>query len=280
MALHGICRSTWIAAAHGAPQPAGHRGRGVDRDLLDVRAVRAVDRSARPLLHRSAFTVDGAVVRALVWHGRVGPRHSVARDFRGTRFDAGGELRGGSVADAGADLRIDCRILWRLCGPLSERDRDERVYVVPWDTAGDCIRGVSRTGAVQPGAGALDWRMGGLCSIGARPSAGGEGAGIRRGGPRTGRERLADYRAAHPAKHYSTGHRAGGDWNGGSDPGGSDHELSRAGRAASDGDVGSNAQRRALVLVRRATPSTVPGRGSNVGGVVVQFHRRWAAGLP
>src|ERR1022692_3673289 len=84
MALHGICRSTWIAAAHGAPQPAGHRGRGVDRDLLDVRAVRAVDRSARPLLHRSAFTVDEPVGGSLVWHGRVGPRHSVAAHWFGT----------------------------------------------------------------------------------------------------------------------------------------------------------------------------------------------------
>src|ERR1035441_8091668 len=174
MALHGICRSTWIAAAHGAPQPAGHRGRGVDRDLLDVRAVRAVDRSARPLLHRSAFTVDGAVVRALVWHGRVGPRHSVARDFRSTRFDAGGELRGGSVADAGADLRIDCRILWRLYRPLSQRGCDECVHVFPWDPAGDRVCGVSWSGIVQPGAGALDWRMGGLCPIGTRTSPGGE----------------------------------------------------------------------------------------------------------
>src|ERR1019366_9191180 len=247
---------------------------------LFVRTVRAVDRSARSLLHRSAITVDGAVGRALVWHGRVGPRHSVARHLWGAGFDAGGELRSRSVADGGTDLRIDCRILWRLARSLSERGCDECGYVFPWDPDGDRVCSVSWSWTLQPGASALDWRMGGLCAIGARTSPGGERTGVCRSGARTGCERLSDYCAALPAKHYSTGHRAGGDWNGGSDPGGSDHELSRAGRAASDGDVGSNAQRRALVLVRRATPSTVPGRGSNVGGVVVQFHRRWAAGLP
>src|ERR1035441_7582036 len=59
MALHGICRSTWIAAAHGAPQPAGHSGGGADRDLRVLRFVRALDRSTRSLLHRSAITVEG-----------------------------------------------------------------------------------------------------------------------------------------------------------------------------------------------------------------------------
>src|ERR1019366_6711197 len=102
MALHGICRSTWIAAAHGAPQPAGHGGGGADRDLRFVRTVRAVDRSARPLLHRSAITVDGAVGRALVWHGRVGPRHSVARHLWGSGLYAGADCEG---AD---ERRIGC----------------------------------------------------------------------------------------------------------------------------------------------------------------------------
>src|ERR1019366_3037965 len=148
MALHGICRSTWIAAAHGAPQPAGHGGGGADRDLRFVRTVRAVDRSARPLLHRSAITVDGAVGRALVWHGRVGPRHSVARHLWGSGLYAGGELRSSRVANAGADLRIDCRILWRLSRSLSERGCDECIHVIPWDPAGDRVCGVFLTGII------------------------------------------------------------------------------------------------------------------------------------
>src|ERR1019366_2058480 len=149
MALHGICRSTWIAAAHGAPQPAGHSGGGADRDLRVLRFVRALDRSTRSLLHRSAITVDGAVGRALVWHGRVGPRHSVARHLWGAGFDAGGELRSRSVADGGTDLRIDCRILWRLSRSVSERGCDECVHVFPWDPAGDRVCGVSWSGIIQ-----------------------------------------------------------------------------------------------------------------------------------
>src|ERR1035437_4480755 len=130
MALHGIYRSTWLTAAHGASQPAGHGRGGADRDLRDVRAVCTVARSARTLLHRFAIAVDGAVGCTLVWHGRVGARHSVARHLRSARLDAGGELCGGSLADTGAVLRIDCRILRRLSRSLSERSRDECVHVV------------------------------------------------------------------------------------------------------------------------------------------------------
>src|ERR1017187_4450605 len=162
MALHGICRSTWIAAAHGAPQPAGHSGGGADRDLRVLRVVRALDRSTRSLLRRFAITVDGAVGRALVWHGRVGPRHSVARHLWGARLYAGGELRGRRIADTGTGLRVDCRLLGRLYRPLSQRGCDECVHVFPWDPAGDRVCGVSWSGIVQPGASALDWRMGGL----------------------------------------------------------------------------------------------------------------------
>ena len=58
----------------------------------------------------------------------------------------------------------------------------------PGNSAGDCVRSVSRSGTVQPGAGAVDWRLGGLCATGARASAGGAGARVRGSGAGAGRE--------------------------------------------------------------------------------------------
>ena len=52
----------------------------------------------------------------------------------------------------------------------------------------------------------------------------------------------ANHYAAHPSEHYSASDCAGGDWHGRRDLGGSDHELSWTGRAASDAELGFDAE--------------------------------------
>ena len=64
-----------------------------------------------------------------------------------------------------------------------------------------------------------------------------------------GCERFANHHAAHSAEHYSAGDCAGGDWHGRSDSGGSDDEFSWAGRAASDAELGVDAERCAVASV-------------------------------
>src|SRR5271166_3191466 len=118
-----------VVAAGGGTQPAGDCGGRDDRGVRGAGAICAVDCTAGPGAHRFASAADGAFGVPLVRDGRVGTRHPVANHLWRAHFDAGGDVRGGNVADTGAYLRVNRGLLRRLPRSLSERSGDERLHV-------------------------------------------------------------------------------------------------------------------------------------------------------
>ena len=102
----------------------------------------------------------------------------------------------------------------------------------------------------QSGSGAVSWRMGWLCAAGARPGAGHPRKRICGSGARAWGDRLAGDYAPYFAEHNSTRYRTGRYRHGRSDPGRSDHEFSWAGCSPADRQLGFDAERWALTLVR------------------------------
>src|SRR5271167_2631413 len=111
MTSNGYGFANRVAATGGGTQPAGDRGGSSDRGVRDLRAVRAVDRTAGPGAPRFGGAVDDAVVIALVRNRRTGARHFFAHHLWRAHFDAGRHVRGGCIAEPGADSWFDGRLL-------------------------------------------------------------------------------------------------------------------------------------------------------------------------
>ncbi len=143
-----------------------------------------------PLTSICRLAADGSVCRALVRHGRTGPRRPVAMIY-GARISM---LVGSCVVAASLTLGLIFGSIAGYYGGVTDRFLNVVVMNAfmsfPRNSAGDCLRRVPGPGNFQSDLRAFSWRMGGLRAAGAGAGSGRARARIRRGRPRTWRQRI------------------------------------------------------------------------------------------
>ena len=95
----------------------------------------------------------------------------LTRTIYGARdFADGGDFCGLRMRTRGIDDRNAGGLYRGMVRPFCKSSADQCVSVVPRNTAGDCVRGISRAGHRQSDHGAGDHRMGRICATGTRAS--------------------------------------------------------------------------------------------------------------
>src|SRR3984957_3956983 len=224
-----------------ATQRAGARGIWVVLNSGAGGANRAMDCAVQSDGAGFAGAIDGADGAALDGDGRTRAGHRVTDYFWDAGFDAGQHLRGVWRGDYRFDDRGGGRLFRRMAGSVREYRADQCVFVVPWNFAGDCVRGVSGTRNQQGDSGASGDGLGWICAAGACADPAGQGNGVCIGSSVAGRDARTNFSTASAAEYFAARAGASDDCHGRSDPGGINFEFFGRGGAGAAAGLGGDA---------------------------------------